>query len=126
VLPVQVLVGLGLGFVMAPAMNYATHGIRPEDSGVASATVNTSQQIFASVGTALANTVASSATATYLASHQPSATLANDAVVHGFAQASGVMALILLVGAAIVGVLMNTPKPDPAAFAGEQPMAVHI
>ncbi|MFD0638560.1 MFS transporter [Catenulispora yoronensis] len=72
VLPVQILVGLGLGFVMAPAMNYATHGVRPEDSGVASATVNTSQQVLASVGTALANTVASSATTSYLKSHRPS------------------------------------------------------
>ncbi|MFD0638561.1 hypothetical protein ACFQ9X_50390 [Catenulispora yoronensis] len=46
--------------------------------------------------------------------------------MHGFAQASGVAALILVVGAVVVGVLMNTPKPDAAAFAGEQPMTVHI
>ena len=119
VLPTEILVGLGLGFVMAPAMNYATHGVRPEDSGVASATVNTSQQILASIGTALSNTVAASATATYLKSHHPSPTLVHDGVVHGFAVASGVAAAIMLVGALIVGVLMNTPKPDPDTFASD-------
>jgi len=126
VLPVEVLVGLGLGLVMAPAMNYATHDVRPEDAGVASATVNTSQQVLASVGIALSNTVAASATSSYLKSHKPSPTLANDAVVHGFTTASGVAAAIVLGGAVVVAVLMNTGRPDASQISGDGPKAVHM
>ncbi|MFF3611774.1 MFS transporter [Streptomyces sp. NPDC002580] len=66
VLPPLLLIGAGLGMVMPPAMSLATNGIAPEDAGVASATVNTMQQVGGSIGTALLNTLAASAAAGYL------------------------------------------------------------
>ncbi|MEV7285060.1 MFS transporter [Streptomyces sp. NPDC093252] len=66
VLPALVVAGIGIGLVMAPAMSLATSGIAPDDAGVASASVNTMQQIGGSIGTALLNTLAASAATTYL------------------------------------------------------------
>lgn len=53
VMPPPIVLGLVLGLVMAPAMSPATSGVAAEDAGVASATVNTMQQIGGSIGTAL-------------------------------------------------------------------------
>jgi len=66
VLPALVLIGIGLGFVVATAINTATAGVRPADSGIASALVNTSQQIGGSVGTALLNTLATTWYSNYI------------------------------------------------------------
>ena len=63
------MAGLGFGFTTAPAMNTGTYGVAPQDAGVASATLNTGQQIGGSIGTSLLNTLAASATASYLTAH---------------------------------------------------------
>ncbi len=63
--------GLGIGLIMAPGMSLATSGVAPEDSGVASASVNTMQQIGGSIGTALLNTLAASAATAYLVGKDP-------------------------------------------------------
>jgi hypothetical protein len=67
---------------MATAMGTATLGVRSEDAGVASATVNTMQQVGGSVGTALLSTVAASATSSVTASHATDAMA--QAAVHGY------------------------------------------
>jgi hypothetical protein len=51
VLPALLVMGLGFGMIIAPAINTATAGVRREDSGVASALVNTMQQVGGSIGT---------------------------------------------------------------------------
>lgn len=66
VLPPLLAIGLGLGLVFAPAMSLSTAGVDPEDAGVASALVNTMQQIGGSIGTPLFNTLAASAATSYL------------------------------------------------------------
>jgi hypothetical protein len=66
VLPQLIVTGIGLGLVMPPAMQMATGGVAAEDAGVASATVNAMQQVGGSVGTALLNTLATSAATNYL------------------------------------------------------------
>ncbi|MPY58011.1 MFS transporter [Streptomyces spongiae] len=66
VLPALLVTGIGLGLVMAPAMSLATSGVAADDAGVASASVNTMQQIGGSIGTALLNTLAASAATSYL------------------------------------------------------------
>jgi EmrB/QacA subfamily drug resistance transporter len=68
-LPGLLLVGLAMGMVMAPAMSTATAGVAPHDAGVASALVNTMQQIGGSIGTAVLSAIAASATARVR--HQP-------------------------------------------------------
>ncbi|MGW5326654.1 hypothetical protein [Streptomyces sp. NPDC004014] len=57
-LPQLVLVGIGLGTVTAPAMSLATSGMAAADAGVASAAVNTVQQVGGSIGVALLGTMA--------------------------------------------------------------------
>jgi EmrB/QacA subfamily drug resistance transporter len=113
VLPVELLIGLGLGLAVVPLISTATNNAEPRDAGVTSAATNTSQQIGASVGTALMNTIAAGATTAYLAVHATgasttaSATLTTHATVHGYAVASIYSTVILVVAAVLTGVLIN-------------------
>jgi MFS family permease len=111
VLPGLLVAGAGLGLVMAPAMNTATLGVAAHDAGVASATVNTMQQIGGSLGTALLSTLASSAATGYLAGKQPSPALATQAAVHGYTTAFWWSAAIFAVGAIVCGLLLRAGAP---------------
>ncbi|MFF7946129.1 MFS transporter [Streptomyces griseorubiginosus] len=71
ILPTLVVMGLGLGLVMPPGMSLAVTGVDAEHSGVASATVNAMLQVGGSIGTALLNTLATSAATDYLAGKNP-------------------------------------------------------
>lgn len=71
VLPGLILMGLGMGLIFSPTQNTATSGIRHQDSGVASAMINTASQIGGSIGTALLSSFAATAAADYLSSHTP-------------------------------------------------------
>jgi hypothetical protein len=64
VAPALVLLGLGTGCIVTSAFSLGPAGARPADSGVAAALVNSSNQIGGSLGAALLNTIAASATAT--------------------------------------------------------------
>jgi hypothetical protein len=68
--PLMVL-GLAMGTIMPASMQTATLGVDRQFAGVASATVNTSQQIGGSIGTALLNTIAANVATDYIAAHQP-------------------------------------------------------
>src|ERR1039458_4358299 len=100
VLPSLLIVGLGMGCIFAPAFSTATLGIDSSEAGVASAMVNTSQQVGGSVGTALLSTIFASATAAYASSHAGTPGVSNAAAIHGyttaFAWAAGIFALGLL------------------------------
>jgi erythrin-vacuolar iron transport family protein len=76
--------GLGIGFTIAPSMNTGTFGVAARDAGVASATLNTGQQVGGSIGTSLLHTVFASSVAHYLATHRP-----HDAFLAGLATAIG-------------------------------------
>ncbi|WP_328979995.1 MFS transporter [Streptomyces canus] len=71
IMPPLIVAGLGLGLVMAPAMSLATAGVGAEDAGVASAAVNTMQQVGGSLGTALLNTLSTTAVTNYLEGKNP-------------------------------------------------------
>jgi EmrB/QacA subfamily drug resistance transporter len=118
-LPQQIVMSLGIGLAFPALSSTALTKVREQDSGVASAMVNTTQQVGASLGAALLNTVAATATANYLASRGPR--LAPYAVVHGFSVALAVGAIIVGVGALASAVLINAktqdlsnPAPQPA------------
>jgi EmrB/QacA subfamily drug resistance transporter len=83
ILPGLLILGLGMGCIFAPAFSTATLGVEGSEAGIASAMVNTSQQVGGSVGTSLLSTIFASAAASYAASHRPSAGLASAAAVHG-------------------------------------------
>ncbi|MBH1936109.1 MFS transporter [Streptomyces sp. AV19] len=114
VLPSTILFGLGMGLIFVPVVDTATKGVDPADAGVASATVNTCQQVGGSIGTALLNTIATSATAAYLAARRPAATPAvvKSAVVHGFHVGLAWASAIMLLAAVTAWVLIVAGPPS--------------
>jgi EmrB/QacA subfamily drug resistance transporter len=115
VLPTEILLGLGLGIALVPCISTATTNAEPRDVGITSATTNTSQQVGASIGTALLNTIAATATASYVAVHGHTAAVVARATVHGFATASWWAAASMVLGALVGGVLINAhPGRDSA------------
>jgi hypothetical protein len=111
VLPPLLLAGIGLGQTVAPSINTGTFGVAPTDAGVASASVNTGQQLGGSIGTALLNTIATSAVTSYLASHliggAPSPALRAFALMHGYTTAFWWSAGIFAFGAVVAGSLFR-------------------
>ncbi len=87
VLPALLLTGIGMGCIFAPAFSTATLGVGNADAGIASAMVNTSQQVGGSVGTALLSTIFASAAAGYATTHTRTAGLAGVAAIHGYTTA---------------------------------------
>ncbi|WP_149180174.1 MFS transporter [Streptomyces sp. TRM49041] len=124
ILPAQLLLGLGMGTAFMPAMSLATHGVQPRDAGVASAMVNTSQQVGGAIGTALLNTIAASATTAYVTANVASATSPQarrlvelQAMVEGYTAAIWWAVGILVAAAAIVVTLVTTGRPGAAESA---------
>ena len=108
--------GLGFGFTVAPSMNTGTFGVASQDAGVASATLNTGQQIGGSIGTSLLNTIFASSVAGYLASRlspatlvhgRPAPSLIEQAQVHGYTAGFWWAAGIFAVSALICGTLLR-------------------
>ena len=112
VLPGLLVMGLGLGLIMAPAMSTATLGVDRRDAGVASAMVNTGQQIGGSIGTALLSTLASSAATSYGAAHRTAADVAAQAAVHGYTTAFTWSAAIFAIGAVASWLLLPSGAPE--------------
>ncbi|WP_030804938.1 MFS transporter [Streptomyces sp. NRRL F-2799] len=117
-LPAMVLLGLGMGTAFMPAMSLATQGVEPRDAGVASAMVNTSQQVGGAIGTALLNTIAASATTSYVKDHIASATAVPQqqlvklqGMVHGYSTAIWFAVGILAVASLIAFTMVNAGKP---------------
>ena len=103
--------GLGFGMIIAPAINTATAGVRPQDSGVASALVNTMQQVGGSIGTAALSTFALTATDRYLAAHPtPPAAAAAAAATHGYTLAFAISAALFGVGMLLSLVLLPSKR----------------
>ena len=119
VLPALPVLHMGFWLTFAPAINTATLGVARTDAGVASAMVNTMQQVGGSIGTALLSTIAASATASYATSHLHSANVAASAPVHGFTTAFTVSGGIFLVGAVVIFSLIRPHmRPIEEAHAG--------
>jgi MFS family permease len=122
--------GAGLGLTIPSAINTGTFGVQASDAGVASATVNTGQQIGGSVGTALLNTIATSAIASYIAgaaaSHpaagRPSAAavaaIKAAAAVHGYTTAFWWTAAIFAAGGIVCGSIIRWGPLTRQAEAG--------
>ena len=115
--------GLGFGMIFAPAINTATAGVARQDSGVASALVNTMQQVGGSIGTAALSTVALTATTHYLTAHHTGPLAPVTASVHGYTVAFAVSAVLFGIGALAAVLLLpsrrrleepGTPRWQPA------------
>ena len=122
VLPALLLLGLGLGGAMSIAFQGSTAGVHHDDAGVASAMVNTSQQVGGSIGTALLSTIAASAAADYLSDRAPSQVAVAESLIKSYTTSFWWAAAIFVVGAIAAAVLMPNTAPAPAE--GE-PVLVH-
>ena len=114
VLPGLIVTGLGLGLVFAISFEVGTMGVEAHDAGVASAMVNTTQQVGGSIGTALLSTIFATAVASFLttASSPDSPTATAEAAVHGYSVAFWWSALIVLVAAVVCGAVMTSKLPE--------------
>ncbi|GLW51207.1 MFS transporter [Streptomyces sp. NBRC 14336] len=126
-LPAMLLLGLGMGTAFMPAMSLATMGVKPQDSGVASAMVNTSQQVGGAIGTALLNTIAASATTSYVADHIGGATSRSqqqlvqlEGMVQGYTTAIWAAVGILAAAALIAFTFVNAGKPGSTPVASSE------
>jgi len=110
VLPALLVMGLGLGTVIAPATNTATAGVRREDSGVASALVNTMQQVGGSIGVSALSTIALTAADSYLVAHHAGPLAPAIAATHGYTLAFTVSAGVLALGAIVAVILVPSQR----------------
>lgn len=118
VLPGLVIVGLGIGMVIAPSISAATAGIDPHDAGVASAVVNTFQQIGGSVATAVLSAVAASAATGYLDGRNAADPMVQAlAGLESYTTAFWWAAGIFVLGAVVAGLLLprGVIEVDPDA-----------
>jgi hypothetical protein len=123
-----IMTGIGLGLVIAPSINTGTFGVAPRDAGVASATVTVGQQLGASIGTSLLNTIFTGAVAAYITANIASARLIGRpalialGLAHGYDTAFWWTAGILAGGSIVAGILFRrgplvgqgTPTGRPA------------
>jgi MFS family permease len=110
VLPALLILGLGFGMIFAPAINTATFGVARRDSGVASALVNTMQQVGGSIGTSALSTIALSTAASYLITHHTSPLAPAIAATHGYTVAFSVSAALLGLGCILAIVLLPSKR----------------
>lgn len=145
ILPPLLVVAIGIGMVFASGMFGATLGVAGGDAGVASATVNASQQIGGALGTALLSTIAASAARSFIASRshglRPSASLLAHGAISGYTVAfavsagifaAGVLAALLFEGRSRAvaraggaeAVAADEPVGVAEAVAGDEPAAI--
>lgn len=131
--PLMVL-GFAMGTIMPASMQTATLGVDRQFAGVASAMVNTSQQIGGSIGTALLNTLAATAATDYLATHTPlTAAIGADAAIASYSTAYLWGAGFFAVGAVMSALLFRrrnqglslSHTPVPAVTADAEPALAH-
>ena len=116
-----IMTGAGLGMVIAPSINTGTFGVAPQDAGVASATVTVGQQLGASIGISLLNTIFASAVTAYITANIASARLIGCpalialGLAHGYDTAFWWTAGILTGGAILAAILF---RPGPLVSQG--------
>jgi sugar phosphate permease len=119
VLPYLILLGFGFGLSLAPSFSTGTLGLQPHDAGVGSATLNTSQQVGGSIGTALLNTLAASAATAYLVGRVANPANLKAAALHSYTTAFLWSSLIFVAGAVVAGLVLqrgnlSSLAPSPA------------
>jgi hypothetical protein len=119
VLPAEVIVSLGMGLSFVALSSTALIGVSEQDAGVASALVNATQQTGGTMGAALINTIATSATVSYIAVHGTSAEARAAGAVHGYTTAFTFSAIVLALAAAAAFTLIRRRARTADAMAEE-------
>jgi EmrB/QacA subfamily drug resistance transporter len=100
----MLLFGLGAGFTMVPLSLTILAGVRPDESGAASGTLQTMQQVGGALGTAVLLTVFSSATR-----HPAPGQSAHAVFAHGVSAAMGVGAVLVATALVVIVTLVRPP-----------------
>jgi EmrB/QacA subfamily drug resistance transporter len=122
VFPSMVIMSVGLAAVFIPAASTSLVGVGSHDAGVASAVLNTSQQIGGSLGTALLNTLFAGAVTAYFTDHPPTSPAQGEqilplAFIHGYHVAffwGAVLFAAALVAAIVFITAHKEDIPDPS------------
>ena len=109
VLPAMIVLGAGLGMSFVPITISATSGVAPDDSGLASGLLNTTQQVGGSLGLAILTTVSTTRTADALHAGSPLPV----ALTHGFTGAFVVAAALCALGAVLALALLPSRARRP-------------
>ena len=128
VLAPEVLVSVGMGIAFVPMNATSLSGVSSQDAGVASALVNTTQQVGGALGTAFLNTVAASASARYLVSRVASSATLRASAVHGYTTAFRVSVGLVVAAATVAAVFIRrapTRETSPGAESATLDEAVH-
>jgi EmrB/QacA subfamily drug resistance transporter len=110
VVPAMIILGVGMGMSFVPVTIAGTSGVAPQDSGLASGLLNTTQQVGGSLGLAILSSIATSRTTSAL---QTGSALP-AALTHGFKGAFIVAAGLCAMGAAFTIVLLPGRQREPA------------
>ena len=108
ILPSMMLFGTGAGFTIAPLSITILSGVRPEESGAASGTLQTMQQAGGALGTAVLLTVFTAAT------RHPDGRSPHELFAHGVAIGMGVAAVFIATALLLV-VTVVRPQGRPRA-----------
>jgi EmrB/QacA subfamily drug resistance transporter len=122
VFPAELVISFGMGVTFGPMTNTALVGVANHDAGVASALVNTAQQVGGSLGTALLNTIFISAVSSYMAGHAATVkdprVLGPVAVVHSYTVAFWVSAALIGFAALVAAVLVRAKRGEVSTGIG--------
>ena len=115
VLPAEIVISFGLGLAFVPLSSTALLGVGDHDAGVASALVNTTQQVGGSLGTALLNTIFATTVAGYLAVHGASSASATQATIHGYSVGFFIAAGVILTASLVSLVCIKATRREIVA-----------
>ncbi|MFI9627288.1 MFS transporter [Streptomyces sp. NPDC052042] len=104
----SVVAALGLGFSFVPVTIVAVSGVTPQESGLASGLINTTQQIGGALGLAVLSSVANARIGELLRGKRPDGAAMADAMTEGFRLAFAVGAGFALLGVVIT--LLAVPR----------------
>jgi EmrB/QacA subfamily drug resistance transporter len=119
--------GVGIGLIFAAALRTGTSGVAPHEAGIASACVNTGQQLGGALGLALLNTIAATAATSWLEGNvrgQPSPEQLHLASIDGYITVFWWCTAIFAAGAVVCGLLLRggplPPEDTPAEDSSKQ------
>jgi EmrB/QacA subfamily drug resistance transporter len=123
--PGFLLLGVAIPFAFVPITIAALAGTKPQEAGLASGLINTSQQIGGAVGIAALSTIAVNTTEDALADRTPLPVALTDGFVNAFWAGAAIAAVGLLVAIFLVRGRDLRPQeaqlPEPALEAAEAP-----
>lgn len=129
-MPAAFLTAFGFVTAVIALALTAVKGVRPQETGIASALFNASQQIGVAFGLALLSTISITATASRLPGALPalyrgrqagdavSVETASEALVHGYGLGLAASAVALIVAAILIALLVNAKRTEVPVSVG--------